>query len=100
MYKYFLKIGNTDQISAWKSRGLSGESIHPPSLSYNSLPSSLNYIGSKTRVKFVRSYLKQDKITFTHKNIVNIYIVSEINFWNYVDSSDPTLGNSSLVLLN
>ena len=25
---------------------------------------------------------------------VNIYIAYEINLWNYVDSSDPTLGNS------
>ena len=38
--------------------------------------------------------LRQDEITFTHEKIVNIYIVYEINLWNYVDSSDPAIGNS------
>ena len=38
--------------------------------------------------------LKQDKITFTHGKTVNIYIIYEINLLNYVDNSDPTLGNS------
>ena len=47
-----------------------------------------------TRVKFDEGCLKQDKITFTHGKTVNIYIVYEIDLWNHVDSSDPTLGNS------
>ena len=55
MYRYFKKIGNTDQISAWKSKGLSDESIKPPTISNNSLTPSLSYIGTKTRVKFVGS---------------------------------------------
>ena len=29
MYRYFKKIGNTDHISEWKSKGLSDESINP-----------------------------------------------------------------------
>ena len=37
LYKYFKTIGNTDHISAWKSKGLSDESIKPPSASDNSL---------------------------------------------------------------
>ena len=45
-----------------------------------SLAPSLSYICTKTRVK-VRSCLKEDEITFTHKSIVNIYIVHEINLW-------------------
>ena len=67
MYKYFKNIGNTDHVSAWKSRRLSYESTKPPSTSDNSLAPSLRYIGTKTRLKFVGSCLKQDKITFTHK---------------------------------
>ena len=54
----------------------------------------MSYIGNKTRVNFDGYCLKQDKITFTHGKIVNINIVYEINLWNYVDSSDPRLGNS------
>ena len=94
MYKYFKKIGNTDYISLWKSKELSDEIIKAPSTSTNSLAPALSYIGHKTRVKFYGSCLKQDKITNTHGKIVNIYIAHEINLWNYIDSSDPTLGNS------
>ena len=36
---------------------------------------SLKYLGTKTRVRFSGSYLKPDKITYTHEKIVNIYIV-------------------------
>ena len=74
MYKYFKKIGNTDHISAQKSKGLSDESINPPVTCDNSLASSLSYIGINIRVKFVGSCFKQDKITFFHKKILNIYI--------------------------
>ena len=35
---------------------------------------------AKIRVKFDGSFLKQDKLTFTHKTVVNIYIVYEKNF--------------------
>ena len=94
MYKYFEKIGNTERISAWKSKGLSDENINPPTTSDNSLAPALSYIGNKTRVKFDGGCLKQDKITFTYGKIVNVYIVYEINLWNYVYSDDPTLGNS------
>ena len=94
MYKYFKKIGNTDQISGWKSKGFSDKSVKLPSTSDNSLAHSWSYIGTKTRVKFVGSCSKQHKIIYTHKNIINIHIVDEINLWNYVDSSDPALWNS------
>ena len=39
---------------------------------------SLDYVGTKTRVKFSGDYLKQEKITFNHGKIVNVYIVNEI----------------------
>ena len=67
MYRYFKKIGNTNHISSWKSKGLSDKNIHPPAASNNSLAPLLNYNGTKTRVKLNGSCLKQDKITFTHK---------------------------------
>ena len=53
VYKFFKTIGNTDYISSWKSKGLSAESIKPPTTSNNSLTPALNYYGSKTRVKFI-----------------------------------------------
>ena len=42
------------------------------------LTKELNYYRTKTRVEFNESYLKQDKITYTHGKIVNIYAVYEL----------------------
>ena len=39
---------------------------------------SVNFVGTKARVKFNGDCLKQGKITFDHGKIVNIYIVYEI----------------------
>ena len=83
MYRYLKKIYGGDHISSWKSEDwIIWESIKPPTTSYNSLPSLLNYIGTKTRVKFKGQCLKQDKTTFTHGKTANIYIVLEIGLWD------------------
>ena len=56
------------------------------------LNASVNYVGTKARVKFNGDYLKQEKPLFDHGKIVNIYIVYEID--RYVDiSSYSTLEN-------
>ena len=52
MYRYFKKIGNTERISSWISKGLSDESTKPPPTTDNSLAPGLSYIGNKTKVKF------------------------------------------------
>ena len=53
-----------------------------------------NY-GTKIRVEFSGSCLKQDKVTYSHGKIVNIYIVYEISK-NYSVSTYPALGNCLL----
>ena len=58
---------------------MSYESVKPPSTSTNILNPLLNYVGTKIRVELNESCLKQDKISFNHGKIVNIYIVYEIN---------------------
>ena len=78
MYKYFKKIGNTDHISSWESKGLSNEVIKPSSTFDNSLAPALDYTGKRIYVKFNGSYLKQDKITFNHGKTVKIYIVYDL----------------------
>ena len=45
--KYFKLIKNTDYVLSWKSKGLSSESIKPPTTSENSLAPALNYYGTK-----------------------------------------------------
>ena len=59
--------------------------------SYNITP-QLSYYGTKTRVEFNGSCLKQHSVTFNHKKIVNIYIAYEIER-SVNKSSYPTLEN-------
>ena len=66
-------ITNTDYVSSWKSKGLSPESIKPPRTSNNNLTPILNYYGTKTRVKFTGSYLKQPKISYSWKSSKYLY---------------------------
>ena len=53
---------------------MSDENITPPATTDYSLNPKLRYFGTKTRVEFNGSCLKQDKIKFNHGKIVNIYI--------------------------
>ena len=57
---------------------MSDESIKPPTTSNKMLNPSLDFVGTKARVKFNGGCLKQEKITFNHGKVVNIYIVYEI----------------------
>ena len=49
---------------------------------------------SKIPAKFDGIYLKQNKVTFNHKIVVNIYIVFGVNLGPFKQSVDLTLGNS------
>ena len=51
-YRCFKKIGNNNRVSAWKSKGLSDESIKPLAASNNNISPALNYNNAKIRVKF------------------------------------------------
>ena len=68
------------------------ENITAPTTSDYKLNPELSYFGTKTRVEFNGSSLKQDKITYDHGKVVNIYIVYEIS--RNINISDyPTLEN-------
>ena len=56
------------------------------------LTAELSYYGTKTRVEFNGGCLKQDKATYNHGTIVNVYIVYEI-IKNYNITSYLTLEN-------
>ena len=95
MRKYFILntvVGVIDHVLSWQSKGMSNESIKPPTTSNNSLNPRLIYYGSKIRVQFTRSCLKQANFAFTHKKVVNIYIVYELGA-SSSHTSDPTLKN-------
>ena len=73
MYKNFKKIGNNDHISARKSKGLSDEGIKPRTTSGNILVPALNYIGTKTRVVFHGSCLKQYIYSSKNSNYLHCF---------------------------
>ena len=91
--KYFTLnsvAGDADYVLSWQSKRLSNESIKPPTTTNNSLTPELNYYGTKTKIKFTGSCLKQSSHILTHKNIVNIYIVYELAT-SSSHNSDPTI---------
>ena len=94
MQRYFKRIAGagSGNIYFWKSKGLSDERINSNTASNHSITPELSYYGTKTSVKFSGSCLNQDKVTYNHGTIVNIYIVFEISK-NYNISSYPTLEN-------
>ena len=51
--RYFKVIANTDYVSSWKCKGLSLETIKPPTTSDNSLTPALSYYDTKTRVNLL-----------------------------------------------
>ena len=62
---------------------MSDESIKPLAPSNNNFAPMLNPISVRLQVKLDERFLKQDKITFTHKQVVNIYIMYKINLWPF-----------------
>ena len=78
MQKYVkLTSDNPSIILSWKSKRLSDESIKPPTTSNKIINPLQDYVNTKARIKFSGDCLKQEKITFNHGKMVNIYIVYE-----------------------
>ena len=88
-------VANTSKVIAWKSKGLSDESVKTPSKSDDIInPMKYYFDNSKIQVKLSGDCLKQEKGTSLHKKMVNIYIVFEINLWPFPVGQDFTFGNS------
>ena len=95
IYRYFRRIvdvGSGNSIYFWKSVGLSDEKLNSNTASNYKITPELNYYGTKIRLEFNGSCLNQDKVTYNHGKIVNIYVVYEISK-NYSISTYPTLEN-------
>ena len=77
MYRYFKRVadvGSGNYIYFWKSKGLFDES----------------HYGTKARAKLSGSCLRQDKATYNHGTIVNIYTVYEIRRNYNINSYPPS----------
>ena len=57
---------------SWKSKGLSNQSIKPPTTSNKMFNPLVDYVGTKAKVNFNGHCLKQEKIRFNHGKIENI----------------------------
>ena len=80
-----------ENISSWKSKGLSNETITPYATSDNSLTPLIDHYGSKVRVKFNKASLKQsNNLTYDYGSRINIYIAYEHGASSSNDSN-PTL---------
>ena len=78
MYIYFKRIAGVSSgnyIYIWKSKGLFDERINSITTSNYSITPELSHFGTKARVKFSGSCLKQDNVTYNHGTIVGIYII-------------------------
>ena len=71
MKKYFKLnsvVGVIERVLSWQSKGLFNGSIKPPTRTNNSLTPELNYYGTKIKIKFTESCLKQSNPIFTNKS--------------------------------
>ena len=84
--------GLPDTISKWESKGFSNEKFMPPFTSNKSLSSKLVWMNnSRIKIEFKGSFLKQDKAPFNPNNVVNLYIVYELNTWSQNLNAEFTL---------
>ena len=75
MYRYFKQVagvGNDNWIYYWQSKGLPDETINSVKTSNHNITPNLDCYGTKTRVEYNGSCLKQDSVTFNHKKVANI----------------------------
>ena len=82
MHRYCNRVSGVssgNNIYFWKSKGLSDENITVPNTSDYKLNPELSFFGTKIKVEFNGNCLKQDKTTYNHEKVVNIYIVYEIS---------------------
>ena len=79
MYSYFERVagvGSGNYIYFWKSKVLLDERINSITAFNYSITPKVSYFGTKTRVEFNGSCLKQDRITYNHRTMENMYIVN------------------------
>ena len=90
MYKYFKIVDS--KITSWESKGLSNEKISSVTKSSHIQPQSLVHDNARVKPIFSGDFLKQDKVTYNHGTIVNIYIFYKLSP-AVISTNSVTLGN-------
>ena len=89
---HFLTKNGT--IYSLKSKEMSKESITPPCTTGEGFyPEIIGLHGSKYELKFKEMCLKQNIVSFLHKDIVNLYATYKLGAWSEDLNTDFTLGN-------
>ena len=71
---------------------MSDEKINSVKTPNHSITPNLDHYDTRTRVEFNGSCFRQDKVTYTHKDVVSIYIVYVLGACSS-HSDDPTIKN-------
>ena len=88
-------------ISGWESKGLSNEKFTPPFTSNKSISPKSAWYNSRIKLKFKGSHLKQeDQAAFTPKNVVNIFIVYELDSWPQDSNTEGCLFGGVMLTKN
>ena len=77
-FKRFCGVGTGNYLYFWISKGWFDEKIAVPNASDYSINPQLRLFGTKARVEFKGSWLKQYEITYEHGKVVNFYILYEV----------------------
>ena len=88
--EYFTQ--NSNWITKWKSKRSSNENLEVISTSVDTLTPSVNYYRDRVRLRFTGSVLQQKIVAYSHKKVVNLYVVYEITNFHSIDNY-PTLAN-------
>ena len=88
IYAFIFETGENDKIYSWKSIELSEEK------NINSYEWDTNFSPElNNSVYFKGICLKQKRVSFLHKNIVNLYLSHKLDTWSKDLNTDFTLGN-------
>ena len=90
MLEYFTL--NIKWITKWRSKGLSNESIKVVCKTDNTLTQSISYYWDKA-IKFTRSVLQEKTVRYSHKRVVNVYIIYKVTNFHSTNNY-PRLTNA------
>ena len=87
-YKYFEMVGN--KVFSWESKGMSNEKISSAYAPHANRTQKIVYENARIKLK-LNGALKQDKVTYNHGPIINIYVLYRLI---------PNLGDFGLTVQN
>ena len=98
IYKIITRCSSLkDTISEWESKGLSNEKCKSPDTANKFLCPKLFWNKFRLRLRFKGSCLKQEETSpFIPDNVLNLFIVCELDAWSRDLHTDFTLKDSLL----